>query len=108
MLFGSYRINAKKESTPRPGLKFRDGELNLCACSLQFLAQDPDDIYDWTAHVLNENWDEKHALRKFKLLPGMMACDARLNQNKFVGVGYINNANQGLGCTVRYRILVVA
>ena len=38
----------------------------------------------------------------------MMACDARLNQNKFVGVGYINNANQGLGCTVRYRILVEA
>jgi len=37
MLFGSYRINEKKETAPRLSLRFPNGELNLYACSVKML-----------------------------------------------------------------------
>lgn len=89
MLFGSYRINEKKAAVPRLGLQFKTGELNFYACSLQFLDEDADNIYDWSADVLSEVWDEKQARRKLKLSPQTMACDALLDQNIFAGVGNI-------------------
>ena len=40
MLFGSYRINEWKETKLRLSVQFGDGEINVSACSLQFIEGD--------------------------------------------------------------------
>ncbi len=41
LLFGSYRVNEKKETPARLHLKFNNGELNFYACSVQLVEKDP-------------------------------------------------------------------
>lgn len=89
MLFGSYRINESKPTPARLSLKFDDGELNFYACSVQLITQPLDEIYDWTADVMNDNWDAEKALLKLKSQPKTLVCDALLDQNIFAGVGNI-------------------
>jgi len=89
LLFGSYRINERKETPARLSLHFKKGELNFYACSLKIIERPLDEIYDWTADVMNECWDPKNALKKMKSHPGMLVCDALLDQQIFSGVGNI-------------------
>lgn len=47
LLFGSYRIDARKPSSPRLSLGFARGrELNFYACSVRFIEGALDDVYD--------------------------------------------------------------
>ncbi len=89
MLFGSYRINERKESVPRLRLIFKENELNFYACSVKFIEENPDEVYDWKADVMNPEWDSKAAKNKLKRHPEMLVCDALLDQNIFAGVGNI-------------------
>jgi endonuclease-8 len=90
LLFGSYRVNETRENrTPRLSLKFANGELNLYACSVQLLGDDPDNVYDWGADVMNDDWNPRKARIKLKAKPAMLVCDALLDQNIFAGVGNI-------------------
>ncbi len=89
MLFGSYRINEHKETKPRLALRFKKGEINFYTCSVQFIEEDVNELYDCTADVMNDNWDRQKALNKLKNQPGTLACDALLDQNIFAGVGNI-------------------
>jgi endonuclease-8 len=89
MLFGSYMINEGKNAKPRLSLKFRDGELNFYACSVKFIEERPDSVYDWSADVMSDTWDPKKAKAKLKKHPEMLVCDALLNQDIFSGVGNI-------------------
>jgi endonuclease-8 len=89
MLFGSYRVNEKKEATPRISLQFKNGEINFYTCSLRFIEEDLNSIYDWTADVLNDSWDPVRARKKLKANPEMLVCDALLSQEIFAGVGNI-------------------
>jgi endonuclease-8 len=89
MLFGSYRINERKQTPSRLSLHFKNGELNFYACSVKLIEDDLDDMYDWTADVMNENWDAAKARRKLKRVPQTLVCDALLDQNIFAGVGNI-------------------
>lgn len=89
MLFGSYRINEQKESAPRLRLVFAKGEINFYACSVKFIEEDLDDVYDWTSDVMSDSWDPKAARQKLKEIPNTLVCDALLNQNIFTGVGNI-------------------
>lgn len=89
MMFGSYRINEQKESPPRLSLKFKKGELNFYTCSVKFIEEKLDDVYDWSADVLSDNWDPKAAKSKLKKHPEMFVTDALLDQNIFAGVGNI-------------------
>lgn len=89
MLFGSYRINEKKETPARLSLRFPNGELNFYACSVKLLEDDPDKIYDWSADVMNESWNPRKAGTKLKNIPNAMVCDALLDQSIFSGVGNI-------------------
>ena len=95
MLFGRYRIDegktdrAGKLSAPRVSLKFDNGELNLYACSVQFIEGDLDDAYDWSGDVMADAWDPKQARRKLKAQPQLLAADALLDQSIFSGVGNI-------------------
>ena len=89
MLFGSYRINERKATPARLSLQFENGELNLYACSVKIFNEDPDELYDWSADVMNDAWDPSKAKRKLKGVPETIVADALLNQNIFAGVGNI-------------------
>lgn len=89
MLFGSYRINERKETKPRLSLQFEDGEINFYTCSVRFINENIDDIYDYSSDVMSEMWDEKKAKNKLLKQPSALVCDALLDQNIFSGVGNI-------------------
>src|SRR5690242_2606737 len=89
MLFGSYRINERKETPPRLSLQFKNGELNFYTCSVQFIEEDLDKIYDWSSDVMNDLWKALNASKKLKAQPDMLVCDALLDQHIFSGVGNI-------------------
>ena len=89
MLFGSYRINETRESKPRLSLKFKKGELNFYACSVKFIEEEINEVYDWACDVMNPLWDPKKAKQRLKSKPGLLACDALLDQHIFAGVGNI-------------------
>lgn len=89
MLFGSYRINEQKENVPRLRLIFAKGEINFYACSLKFIEEDLNEIYDWPSDVMSDLWNPKAAKQKLKGIPHAMVCDALLNQDIFTGVGNI-------------------
>ncbi|MCF0062521.1 endonuclease [Dyadobacter chenwenxiniae] len=89
MLFGSYLINERKKTPPRLTLVFDDAELNFYACSAAILDQPADEIYDWSGDIMSESWSSTKAIKKLKLVPKMLACDALLDQNIFAGSGNI-------------------
>jgi endonuclease-8 len=90
MLFGSYRINERKDRPPRLSLGFtRGGELNLYACSVRFIEEDLDDVYDWSVDVLSDDWDAAAARKRLRSMPDTLVCDALLDQTVFAGVGNI-------------------
>ena len=89
MLFGSYRVNETKQTQPRLSLHFNKGELNFYACSVKLIEGDLNAIYDWSADVMNENWDAAKARRKLRAIPKTLVCDALLDQTIFAGVGNI-------------------
>ena len=89
MLFGSYRINERKETAPRLRLIFKNGEMNFYACSVRFIEEELDKVYDWTADVMNPSWNPAKAKKKLKAKPDMLVADALLDQNIFAGVGNI-------------------
>ena len=90
MLFGSYRINERREAAPRMSLQFARGqELNFYACSLRYIEGNLDDVYDWSADVMADAWDPAKARRKLRAQPNVIAADALLDQNVFSGVGNI-------------------
>ena len=91
LLFGSYSINeqTKPAESLRLGLRFKNGAVYLYTCSVKMLEDDPDNIYDWTADVMNEKWDAAKALKKLKENPSGLICDALLDQDIFSGVGNI-------------------
>jgi endonuclease-8 len=89
LLFGTYRINETKEALLRLGLTFNIGEVNFYTAAVKVLEGDVNSHYDWTADVMQEQWDGKAALEKLSKKPDMMICDALLEQDIFSGVGNI-------------------
>jgi len=90
LLFGSYRIDERKESPPRLSLQFTDGsELNFYACSVRQIDADLDAAYDWSVDVMSPAWDPAKARKKLRAAPDLLACDALLDQDLFAGVGNI-------------------
>ena len=90
MLFGSYSIHEKVErKLTRLGLHFKNGDLYFYACSVQFIEEDLDTIYDWSGDVMNDTWNAAKAKKKLKQQPDTFVCDALLDQYIFAGVGNI-------------------
>ncbi len=89
LMFGTYRINEAKEMPARLHLQFANGELNFYTSSIRIIEEPLDEVYDWSADVLNENWDASKAIAKLKKIPDALVCDALLNQDIFAGVGNI-------------------
>jgi len=90
LMFGSYRIDDRKDVPPRLGLRFAGGgEFNVYTCSVRFIDEPLDEIYDWSGDVMSDSWDAAAARRKLRAMPEALACDALLDQNVFAGVGNI-------------------
>lgn len=89
MLFGSYRINERKESPARLSLTFKDGEINFYACSVKILEGDINIHYSWDEDVMNDVWNPAKAKAALLEKPEKLACDALLEQDIFSGVGNI-------------------
>jgi endonuclease-8 len=89
MLFGSYRINERKETPARLSLQFKNGEINFYACSVLLIEGTPDNIYDWSADIMSDSWRAAKARKKLLANPDMLVCDAILDQNIFAGAGNI-------------------
>ncbi len=90
LMFGSYLVNDKKpDRLIRLNLTFKKGEINFYSCSIKYLEGDINTHYDWSADVMNENWNPKNARTKLKQQPETLVCDALLEQEIFAGVGNI-------------------
>jgi endonuclease VIII len=90
LMFGSYRIDERKDTLPRLRLEFQGGgELNFYTCSVRQLAGHPGDWYDWRGDVMADAWSPRLALKKLRAAPQLLACDALMNQDIFAGVGNI-------------------
>lgn len=90
LMFGSYRINERKNAIPRLSLKFDDGtELNFYTCAITVIEGNLNDVYDWSADVMARQWDPVKARRVLRKKPDMNAGDALLDQHIFSGVGNI-------------------
>jgi len=89
LMFGTYRINEEKDSQVRLGLHFTNGYVNFYTCSVKLLEGNLDSIYDWTADIMNDDWDGKAALKKIKDRPEELICDSLMDQTIFSGLGNI-------------------
>lgn len=88
-MFGSYRVNEKKETPVRLNLSFKKGEINFYNCSIKFLEGDIHSHYDFTVDVMNDQWNPKAARARLKQASEKLICDALLEQDLFAGVGNI-------------------
>lgn len=89
LMFGSYRIDERKEAAPRLSLQFDEGEINFYSCSVRLLEGDLDELYDWRTDVMSDAWDPALARKRLRAMPDTLACDALLDQDVFAGVGNI-------------------
>ena len=89
LLFGSYLVDEYKDRPVRLGLSFGKGQINLYACAVKIIEGDINDNYDFSGDVMNDTWDANKAALKLKQHPGLMVCDALLDQDIFAGVGNI-------------------
>ena len=90
LMFGSYMIDEKKpDRAIRLNLTFENGEINFYTCSLKYLEGDINQYYDWSADVMNDQWNKQKAKVKLKAIPGELICDVVLEQGVFAGVGNI-------------------
>ena len=90
LLFGSYRINERKSwAEPRLSLGFDNGELNLYACSVRFIEEPLDLVYDWWADVMSPHWDAALARKRGRAPPPPQVWGAVVDQDLFAGVGNI-------------------
>ena len=89
LMFGTYRINEKRDFDPRLSLTFKNGELNFYTCSVKLIEGNVYNDYDWETDVMSDQWNEKRAADSVKKLKKTMACDAILNQDIFSGAGNI-------------------
>jgi endonuclease-8 len=90
MMFGSYVINKPKKDRPiRMSLKFSKITIFFYSCSVKFLEEDIENLYDWSGDIMSPSWDAENALKKIKSQPKEMVCDVLMDQSIFSGVGNI-------------------
>jgi endonuclease-8 len=64
--------------------------VNFYTCSLRFIEEDLDEVYDWRTDILSKEWDATLALKKMKEQPeDRMICDVLMDQDIFAGLGNI-------------------
>jgi endonuclease-8 len=89
LMWGSYRINERKDKKAQLSLTFKNGELNFYTCSIKIYEGNPDDLYDWEKDVMSEKWNPKKAEKIMKQQKDTKIADALIDQDIFAGVGNI-------------------
>jgi endonuclease-8 len=89
LLFGKYSINEERKGRLRLSLTCRNGTLYFYSCAITVIEEDLDEVYDWAADVMNDQWDPAAAKKKLKAKPDTLICDALLDQHIFSGAGNI-------------------
>lgn len=91
LMFGSYSIDeqTKPDTSLRLSLHFKTGSMYFYTCSVKSVEPEFLSSIDWEADIMSDAWDPKKAEKKLKSKPGMMVCDALMNQDIFSGVGNI-------------------
>ncbi|KVV15542.1 DNA-formamidopyrimidine glycosylase family protein [Flavobacterium sp. TAB 87] len=106
LMFGTYRINDRKESEARMSLIFKSGEINFYTCSIKILEGDINSHYDWREDVMSESWNPTRANESLNAIPDTQICDALLDQNIFSGVGNIIKNEVLYRCKVHPESLI--
>jgi endonuclease-8 len=89
LLFGTYRINERKDANPTLRLSFEKEELNFYTCAVKIIDEPLDEVYDWEVDLLSKEWNAAKVMKLLKKVPDMLLCDALLNQDIFAGSGNI-------------------
>jgi len=90
LMFGKYSINDDtRPAQPRLRLEFGKKFINFYSCAVNTILEPLDEVYDWSADVMNPAWSARSALKKLRANPHMLVCDALLDQQIFSGVGNI-------------------
>jgi endonuclease-8 len=90
MMFGSYTIDTRKPTNARLRLFFSNNEeISFYACSIRRIDEPLNNVYDWSADVMNKKFDTRKANAKLRAEPSQLVCDAILDQNIFAGAGNI-------------------
>ena len=91
LMFGSYSINEnyKPARSLRLALEISQHTIYFYTCSVRLLPKNADQMYDWEADVLSDEWNPLKARKKLKAISTAMVCDVLLDQQIFSGVGNI-------------------
>jgi endonuclease-8 len=90
LMFGEYFINSHKDLKPRLSLKFAKGEeLNFYTSAIKEIESPLDEVYDWTADIMNDSWDALAARKKMKAAGNKLIADVLMDQEIFSGLGNI-------------------
>lgn len=89
LMFGSYRINERKDTPPRLLMVFPNGEISFYSCSIAYLTKPLETIYDWRIDVMSSVWNEQYVLKRLRQHGKELLCDVLLDQEIFAGVGNI-------------------
>jgi len=89
LLFGSYRINERREMPPRLSLQFKNGEMNFYNCSVKILDEELDSVYDWEVDLMSDEWNPVKAFNSIRMQGDTPVCDILLDQDIFAGSGNI-------------------
>lgn len=89
LMFGTYRVNKRKELPPRLRLEFAKSEFSFYTCSITLNEGKPEDHYDWAFDLMSAQWKAAKTEKKLKEKKPMNICDALLDQEVFAGLGNI-------------------
>jgi endonuclease-8 len=90
LMFGTYRINERKEIAPRLSMVLKSGEINFYTCSIKLIEGRAEEIYNWETDLMSDQWNAAKVEKELKKLKkNTQVCDALLNQEVFSGSGNI-------------------
>jgi endonuclease-8 len=89
LLFGTYYINERKNTNPKLSLYFTNGALHCYVCSVKFIEEPLNKVYDWEVDLLSPKWNFRKVKKLFLAHPDTMVCDAVLDPSVFSGAGNI-------------------
>ena len=89
LMWGTCKINERKDAAPRLSLGFKNGEVNFYTCSIKRIEGKTGSIYNWETDVMSPEWDPAKAEKTMKKLKKTKVCDALLDQEIFSGAGNI-------------------
>jgi endonuclease-8 len=89
LMFGTYLINDRKKTPLRLSLQFKKGEINFYTAAIRMITGPLDQVYDFSADVLSDQWNPRKASAKLRKDPLRLVCDVLLDQEIFSGVGNI-------------------